>query len=61
VTYQKLEENIADIRLRGPDEWERGELVRERLLQRMLLEYDDGRSRSYFCIGNWGIAEPDSC
>lgn len=50
VSYRKLEENISDIHLRGPDEWERDQLVRERILRRMLIEYDDGQSRSYFCI-----------
>ena len=48
--YQKLEDNIACIRTNGADEFEEMQKKRELLLQEMLREFNEGRSKSYYCI-----------
>jgi hypothetical protein len=48
--YQKLEDDIAFIRKNGADEFERTQKTREHLLKEMLREFNEGRSKSYYCI-----------
>lgn len=48
--YQKLEENIAFIRKNSADAFEKVQKVREDLLKEMLREFNEGRSKSYYCI-----------
>jgi hypothetical protein len=48
--YQKLEDDIAFIRKKGVDEFEKTQKVRQRLLNEMLQEFNEGRSKSYYCI-----------
>jgi len=48
--YQKLEEDIAYIRKNGVDEFEETQKKRECLLKEMVREFNDGRSKSYYCI-----------
>ena len=48
--YQKLEEDIACIRKNGVDEFEETQKKREYLLKEMLREFNEGRSKSYYCI-----------
>jgi hypothetical protein len=48
--YQKLEDNIAFIRKNGLDEFERLQKLREELLKEMLQEFNEGRSKTYYCI-----------
>ena len=48
--YQKLEEDIAFISEKGVAEFERSQKASERLLRTMLREFNDGRSKSYYCI-----------
>jgi hypothetical protein len=48
--YQKLEGDLGFIRAHGVVEFEKEQKVRERLLKEMLQEFNDGRSKSYFCI-----------
>jgi hypothetical protein len=48
--YQKLEDDIASIRKNGVAEFERSQKAREQLLQVMLQQFNEGRSKSYFCI-----------
>jgi hypothetical protein len=50
VSYQKLEDNIAFIQKNGLDEFERVQKRREELLKEMLLEFNEGRSKTYYCI-----------
>ncbi len=50
VCYQKLEDNIACIRQRGVKEFRKTQLARERLLRQMLDGYNEGRSKTYYCI-----------
>jgi len=48
--YQKLEEGIACIRKNGVHEFEKTQKKREYLLKEMLREFNEGRSKSYYCI-----------
>jgi len=48
--YQKLEDDIAFIRKNGVAEFEKSQKVREQLLQVMLQQFNEGRSKSYYCI-----------
>jgi len=48
--YQKLEDDIAFIQTNGIVEFEKSQIVRESLLKRMLQEFNEGRSKSYYCI-----------
>lgn len=48
--YQSLEEDIAFVEGKGIGEFEKVQKVREKLLTEMLQEFDDGRSKSYYCI-----------
>ncbi len=50
--YQKLEDDIAFIQKSGVDEFEKLQKVRERLLKEMLQEFNEGRSKSYYCIAS---------
>jgi hypothetical protein len=50
VCYQKLEENIQDVLKNGVEEFEREQIVRENLLKKMLIEFNEGRSKTYYCI-----------
>jgi hypothetical protein len=58
VCYQKLEESIAYVREHGLDAFERAQELRERLLKRMLSGFDDGRSKSFYCIAAT-VLEPE--
>ena len=48
--YQKLEDNIAFIEKNGVDEFEKLQNIREELLKTMLHEFNEGRSKRYYCI-----------
>jgi len=48
--YQKLEEDIAFIRKNGVEEFEKIQKMREDLLKDMLKNFNEGRSKSYYCI-----------
>jgi hypothetical protein len=48
--YQKLENDIACIRKHGVSEFETSQKNKEHLLKEMLREFNDGRSKSYYCI-----------
>jgi hypothetical protein len=50
VCYQKLEDNIAFIQKNGVEEFERVQKRREELLKAMLQEFNEGRSKTYYCI-----------
>jgi hypothetical protein len=49
VCYQKLENNIAFVQRHGIREFEKTQQDRERLLCEMLDEFNEGRSKNYFC------------
>jgi hypothetical protein len=48
--YQKLEEDISFIQNSGIIEFEKIQKKREHLLKEMLKEFNEGRSKSYYCI-----------
>jgi hypothetical protein len=48
--YQKLEDDIEFIRKNGIDAFEEAQKIRESLLVEMLEEFNEGRSKSYYCI-----------
>jgi hypothetical protein len=48
--YQKLEEDIACIQMNGVDEFEETQKKREHVLKEMLQGWNEGRSKSYYCI-----------
>jgi hypothetical protein len=49
-SYQKLEDDIAFIKANGVESWDKQMKVRESLLIDLLKEYNEGRSKSYYCI-----------
>ena len=48
--YQKLGDNIDFIQRNGVDAFEEVQNARERLLGKMLQEFNEGRSKRYYCI-----------
>jgi hypothetical protein len=50
VCYQKLEDNIASIERHGIGWFEETQRIRENLLNNMLSHFNEGRSKTYYCI-----------
>jgi hypothetical protein len=50
VCYQKLEENIVFIGQNGIEEFVKQQRTKENLLTQMLSEFNDGRSKTLYCI-----------
>jgi hypothetical protein len=50
VCYQKLEDNINFIQKNGVEEFEKQQKTREELVSSMLSEFNDGRSKTFYCI-----------
>lgn len=50
VCYQKLENNISFVQVHGVAEFEKQQKNRERLLVAMLEEFNEGRSKTYYCV-----------
>jgi len=50
VCYQRLEDNIAFIQKNGMEEFEKQQKTRENLVRSMLSEFNDGRSKTFYCI-----------
>ena len=50
VCYQKLEDNIASIKRNGIDRFEESQRSREKLLNHMLSNFNEGRSKTYYSI-----------
>lgn len=50
VCYQRLEQNIAFVRDRGISAFVEDQRERESLLLRMLSGFNEGRSKSFYCI-----------
>jgi len=48
--YQQLEEDISFIQKNGISEFEKTQKNREHLLKEMLRNFNEGRSKSYYCI-----------
>ena len=52
VCYQRLEDNIQYILKNGIEEFEKEQIIRENLLKEMLQEYNEGRSKTFYCIAS---------
>jgi len=50
--YQKLEEDIDFIQKNGVAKFEKVQKKREQLLKEILQEFNEGRSKSYYCIAS---------
>jgi len=50
LSYQRLEDNIAFIQKNGMEEFEKQQETRERLLRAILTEFNEGRSKTLYCI-----------
>jgi len=50
VCYQKLENNIAFIQKKGIKEFEKQQKTREELVRSMLSEFNEGRSKTFYCV-----------
>ena len=50
ICYQKMEDNITFIQKNGVHEFEKIQKKREDLLKEMLHKFNEGRSKSYYCI-----------
>jgi hypothetical protein len=59
VCYQKVEDNIATIQKAGIAEFEKQQRTREGLLRAMLAEFNEGRSKSFYCIAATVLEIPD--
>ena len=50
ICYQRLEDNIALIQKHGLEEFEKQQKTREKLLRAILTEFNEGRSKTLYCI-----------
>ncbi len=50
VCYQRLEDNINVIQNYGMEEFEKQQKTREKLLRAILTEFNEGRSKTFYCI-----------
>ena len=50
LTHQKIEPNLYFIREQGLEKFLKQQKKRIALLERMLKDFDDGRSKSFYCI-----------
>src|SRR3989304_7700360 len=48
--YQKLEDNISFIQNNGVNEFEERQKTKEELLKEMLRDFNEGRSKTFYCI-----------
>ena len=49
-SYQKLEDDIGFIQANGIEAYEEQQRIRKSLLVSLLDDFNDGRSKSYYCI-----------
>ena len=50
LSYQRLEDNIAFIQKNGVEEFEKLQKAREKSLRAILTEFNEGRSKTFYCI-----------
>lgn len=48
--YQRLDDDISFIQKNGIQEFEKLQKIREQMLREMLKDFNEGRSKSYYCI-----------
>jgi hypothetical protein len=49
-SYQKLEDDISFVKIKGIQAFDEQQRIRESFLARLLNEFNEGRSKSYYCI-----------
>jgi len=59
VCYQKLENNVSSITKNGVAEFEKEQQTREKLLREMIAEFNEGRSKSLYCIAATVLEIPE--
>jgi hypothetical protein len=59
VCYQKLADNLAFIKAHGIEAFEASQAERGRLLARMISGFDDGRSKSFYCVAATVLEVPE--
>lgn len=59
VCYQKLADNVAFIKEHGIEAFEDAQAERGRLLARMIAGFDDGRSKSFYCVAATVLEVPE--
>jgi len=52
VCYQKLEDNIRCFLKNGIEKFEKEQMIREKLLREMLKGFNEGRSKTFYCIAS---------
>jgi len=50
LSYQRLEDNINCIETNGIEEFEKQQETKEKLLREILMEFNEGRSKTLYCI-----------
>ena len=50
LSYQRLEDNINCIETNGIEEFEKQQKTKEKLLREILMEFNEGRSKTLYCI-----------
>jgi hypothetical protein len=50
LSYQRLEDNIDFIQKNGAEAFEKLQKAREKLLRAILTEFNEGRSKTFYCI-----------
>jgi len=58
VCYQKLEDNIQYILENSVEVFEEEQIIRENMLKEMLKEFNEGRSKTFYCIAST-VLEPE--
>jgi hypothetical protein len=59
VCYQKLENNVSSITKNGIAVFEKDQQTREKLLRELLGEFNEGRSKSLYCIAATVLEIPE--
>ena len=59
VCYQKLEDNIEFIKSRGISAFVKSQKAKEKLVNAMLDEFNEGRSKAFYCIAATVMTTPE--
>ncbi len=59
VCYQKMEDNIEFIRSKGISAFVKSQQAKERLIRVMLDEFNEGRSKSFYCVAATVMSTPE--
>ncbi len=59
VSYQKIRENSTKIQKEGITKFVEQQQIREKLLREMLSEFNEGRSKSFYCVAATVLEIPE--